>query len=262
MSFEIMHQKFSNLKIADPHFVFRGLTYGEWAGVWLNHLFSDKPDINYVGPKGMAFVRGNLQYAYTQDPDHPVFSSITKSSALRIHEDTALFVPVVNTKFIIGSEYQGQTMKDQIAMRNTARRDTVNGGPIGIRIRESPHDKSYVLVKDLNDFYIESSLFTLTIPESSAYKGLMETPLEPGIYQCITAGIFVIISNWPPGKTYRLSVLGTGVGTYLTKSIYDIEVLPKGNDLTDISRIPTITGDGPPDPMDFMADWKDTKPTK
>ena len=262
MSFEIPHKQIDKLTIADPHVAFRGLTYGDWAGVWLNHLFSDKPDINYTGGKGVAFLRGNLQYAYNQDPEHPIFSSMTRALGLRIHEDTAVFVPVVNTKFVIGSEYQGQTMKDEISMRNTARRDTVSGGPVGIRIRKHPANKDYTLVQDLNEFYIESPLFSLTIPEDSTFKGLMETPMEAGVYQCITAGIFVIISNWPIGR-FRLSVFGTGVGTYLTRSVYDIEVTAKTAPLKDISPIRvTLPPNEPPDPMDFMADWKDSKPTK
>jgi hypothetical protein len=262
MSHEMTHSKIGKLRIADPHFVFRGLTYGDWAGVWLNHLFSDKPDVNYFGGKGMAFLRGNLQYAFTQDPSHAVFSSITQGSALRIQEDTAVFVPVVNTKFVIGSEYQGQTMKDQISMRNTARRDTVNGGPIGVRIRDDGDNTGAPLVNDLNGFYTESPLFTLTIPETSEYKGLMETPIEAGVYQCITVGIFVIISHWPKGR-FRLSVFGTGVGTYLTKSLYEIVVTGEAPPLDDISKIPTVTGHGKaPDPMDFVANWNSAKPTK
>jgi hypothetical protein len=250
------------LEIADPKAVFRGLTYGEWAGVWLNHLFSDKPDINYIGGKGMAFLRGNLKYAYTQDPEHPVYSSITQASAMRIKQDTAVFIPVINTKFTIDFEYQGETMKDEISMRNVARRDTVNGGPIGIRIRKKPSNKSYKLVKDLNDFYAESPLFTFIIPENSAYRTFMESPMEAGVYQCVTAGIFVIISHWTPGE-YRLAVMGTGVGSYLTRSVYDIVVSEDPSTLLDDISDEIAGGrEGETDHLDFMADWNDPKPTK
>jgi len=261
------------LKIASPRFVFRGLTYGQWAGVWMNQLFSDHPDINYYGGKGMAFLRGNLQYAYTADPAHPVFSTMTKQSCLRIQQDTAVFVPIINTKFVLDNEYQGQVMKDEISMRNTARRDTVNGGDLGARIKREPDDKEEALVKDLNDYYIESPLFSLYIPPTSAYRESMETPMDASTYYCITAGIFVIISHWPEG-TYRLSVLGKGIGKYLTRSVYDIEVKGKNPLLNDISEVPkeregpTGTGQsGEPtvssrDPMDFSGDWLDLEPTK
>ena len=253
----------SDLQIADPRYVFRGLTYGQWAGVWLNHLFSDKPDINYQGGKGMAFLRGNLQYAYTQDPAHPVFSSITKASALRIKPDTALFIPVINTKLTLDFEYQGATMKDEILMRNVTRRDTVDGGPIGIRIRKQPSNTTYKLVDDLNNFYVESPLFTFIIPENSAYRTFMETPMEAGTYHCVTAGIFVIVSHWTPGAKYRIAVLGTGVGSYLTRSLYDIHVSGTDSKLKDISDASdnSIITDYGSDPMSFMADWDEPQPT-
>jgi hypothetical protein len=252
-----------DIKIADPHYVFRGLTYGQWAGVWMNQLFSDKPDINYEGGKAMVFLRGNVQYAYLEDPEHAVFSTLTKESRLRIFEDTAVFVPVINTKFVIDLEYQGQVMKDEIAMRNTARRDTVNGGQLGIRIRKLDDDKDEPLVPDLNSFYTESPLFSLSIPETSTYKSQMESPLDAGEYFSVTVGIFVIISKWPKG-TFRLSVLGKGVGKYLTKSIYDLEVIKGESKLVDISNKDksSILAEQKFDPMDFVGNWGDVKAVK
>ncbi len=252
------------IKIADPHYVFRGLTYGQWAGVWLNHLFSDKPDINYGGGKAMVFLRGNVQYAYKEDPEHAVFSTLTKESRLKISEDSAVFIPVINTKFVIGTEYQGQVMKDEISMRNTARRDTVNGGQLGIRVMKLAEDESQKLIQthDLDYFYTESPLFSLSIPESSTYRAEMESPLDAGEYFSITAGVFVIISKWPTG-TYRLSVLGKGVGKYLTKSIYDIEVRKEDPKLVDISDSKSISiRDQQFDPMDFTGKWGDIKAVK
>jgi hypothetical protein len=146
-------------------------------------------------------------------------------------------------------------------MRNVARRDTVNGGPIGVRIRKKPRNTSYKLVSNLNDFYNESPLFTFIIPENSAYRTFMESPMEAATYQCVTAGIFVIISHWPTG-TYRLSVLGTGVGSYLTRSIYDIVVTPQPPDLVDISQDVGPNLQGEPHPMDFVADWTSPKAAK
>lgn len=268
----IRHKAITGIEIANPKLVFRGLTYGQWAGVWMNKLFSDHPDIPYRGTKGMVFLRGNLQYAYNEDPAHPVFSTLTKSSAIRIMPDTAVFVPIINTKFVLDNDYEGQTMKHEIPMRDIARRDTFNGGEFGAQIREYPNNIDYPLVTDLNDFYIESPLFLFSIPDNSAYRESMETPMDPGDYQCITAGFFVIISKWPAGKKYRLSILGKGVGKYLTRSVFDIEVDGAPRRLNDVSppikgrtSPPTIPGKprtAPPDPMDFVADWNDPTATK
>jgi hypothetical protein len=270
LSFEIRHKGIKGMNIADPHYVFRGITYGQWAGVWTNKLFSDHPDAPYSGERSMVFLRGNIGYAYKEDPEHAVFSTLTKESAIKILPDTAVFVPIVNSMFMLDENYEGQTMNHEIPMRDTARRDTFNGGDLGVQIRQDPTNTDYPLVTNLDDFYIESPLFTLTIPENSAYReSIDEVPLEPGVYQCITAGFFVIISKWPIG-TYRLSILGKGVGKYLTKSIHDIVVTGTPRLLTDISPPPagikrdsTIPrGKGPIDPMDFVADWNDPKAAK
>ena len=270
LSFEINHHTIVDLKIADPRTVFRGLTYGQWAAVWLNHLMSDQPDINYSesGGKGMVFLRANVEYAHKDDPQRLAYTLMTRDSRLIIREDTAVFVPVINTMFVLDDEYQGFIMKDEISMRNIARRDTVYGGPIGVRITgPSPLDKSYHLVNDLNDFYIESPLFPLRVSEKNPYKYTMEIPLEAGQYYAVSVGVYVIISNWPKGL-FRLSIFGRGVGKYLTRAIYDIQVIDDCDfRLEDISKLPGPAisrdpGDLITDPMDFVADWKKAKVVK
>ena len=73
---------------------------------------------------------------------------------------------------------------------------------MGVRIRkfvdERTNNDEY-LVEDLDDFYIESPLFNLSISDNSAYKGTIETPMEAGEYSCVTVGVFVIISEMPKG---------------------------------------------------------------
>lgn len=267
MNFEIDNPNIAGLKIADPQTVFRGLTYGQWAAVWLNHLMSDQPDINYSegGGKGMVFLRANVEYAHKDDPQRLAYALMTKDSRLRIREDTAVFVPVINTMFVLDDEYQGLIMKDEISMRNIARRDTIYGGPVGVRITAPfPQDDSYPLVNDLNDFYTESPLFPLRVSEKNPYKYTMETPLEAGQYYAISVGVYVIISNWPKGL-FRLSIFGRGIGKYLTRAIYDIEVIDDCDfKLEDISKLsdPRKPRGLSTDPMDFVADWKKAKVVK
>jgi hypothetical protein len=259
--FEHSHKEIKGLKIADPHFVFRGLTYGQWAAVWMNQLFSDSPETGYSSGKGkdVVFLRGNIEYGYKQDPEHSTYSTITLENRLRIMQDTAVFVPVITTEFVLDDIYQGQIMKDEITMRNTARRDTVESGNIGVRIKEAGKrsEIAHALVPDLNDYYVESPLFQLSVSEKNPYKHIKEFTYDPGIYHMVVTGIVVIISNWPEG-VIRLSVSGRGVGTYLTKSVYDIEVSSGESKLADIShpgRFPTA-GLPTDDPMDFMPSWK------
>ena len=95
MSFEIDHHRIVDLKMADPRTVFRGLTYGQWAAVWMNHLMSDQPDINYneSGGKGMVFLRGNLDYALKDEPQRLAYTLMTRDSRLIIRKDTLYLSP-------------------------------------------------------------------------------------------------------------------------------------------------------------------------
>ena len=117
------------------------------------------------------------------------------------------------------------------------------------------------LVENLNDFFIESTLFPLTVSQKNPYRDTLEEPIEAGQQYALSVGIFVIISHLPKGKTYRLEVFGRGVGKYLTKSIYDIEVTGELSSLRDISGKRKVVA-GEADPMDFMANWKDAKAVK
>ena len=123
-SSEWEHPNITGVRIANPHTVFRGLTYGQWVSVWSNQLLSAQPDIYYGEGGSMAFLRGNVEYAFKDDPEHRVYSLMTKDTRLKLREGAPVFVPIVNTMFLIGDEYEGQVMKDEIAMRNNARRDT------------------------------------------------------------------------------------------------------------------------------------------
>jgi hypothetical protein len=252
----------ADFEIADPKYVFRGLTYGQWVAVWSNQLFSEKPDIVYREGKSVAFLRGNVEYAYQkqEDPEKEIFSLLTQEYKIRILEDTAIFVPVISTMFVLGDEYQGQVMNDELSMRITARRDTVNGGEVGVQIRKKPENNAHKLVNNLNEYYVESSLFPLSVSEGSLYRNTVETPIASGQYQALVAGIFVIISSLKKG-TYRLSFYGRGVGKYLTKSVYDIEVVEGKESIRDISdKENGIRGER--DLMDFVANWKDKLATK
>jgi hypothetical protein len=250
-----------DFEIADPRYVFRGLTYGQWVGVWLNNLLSEKPDIVYHEGKSMAFLRGNVEYSYDQqvDPKRRVWSLMTREQKIKIREDTAVFIPVICTMFSLGDTYQGEVFNDELSMRNYARRDTVNGGKIAVEIRKKPSNNPGKLVDDLNDYYIETPLFPLSVPQASAYRSTVESPVEPGPYLSVVAGVFVIISSLKKG-IYRLSFYGRGVGKYLTRSVYDIEVTEGEAKLPDVSGIRVFERER--SVMDFVANWDDDDATR
>jgi hypothetical protein len=254
----------ADFEIADPKSVFRGLTYGQWVAVWYNNLMSDKPDIVYREGKNMVFLRGNVEFSYEkqEEPKNRAFSSMTKEQRIKIQEDTAVFVPVISTMFALGDDYQGQVLNDELSMRLAARRDTVNGGEIGVQIRKKPENNGKKLVDDLNNYYIETPLFPASVSEKSLIRYTIESPIEPGQYQALVVGVFVIISTLSVGM-YRLSFYGRGVGRYLTRSVYDIEVSKGKGNLVDVSD-PGGEGILPEQQqvMDFVAGWKEKNSTK
>jgi|GEM_PF-656985 len=259
----------NDYEIANPKEVFRGLTYGQWVAVWYNNLLSVEPDVVYRGGNDMAFLRGNVQYQRTEyqkgaDVKQEAFYSSVNERRIRIQKDTAVFVPVITSQFLIGDEYQGAVLNDELALRAAARSDTVNGGEIAARIKKSDSDDMTPLVRnrDLNDFYIETPLFPVTVPKGSTYIGTRGTTIDPGVYQALVAGIFVILENFEKGL-YRIAFSGRGVGNYLTKSEYDISVYENRARLDDVSGGPGPTTSGPigkigyVDPLDFVGKWKD-----
>jgi hypothetical protein len=243
-------------KIADPKEVFRGLTYGQWVGVWYNNLMSEYPDIVYREGKSMAFLRGNVEFAYekqedSENPQNRIFSSMTNEQRIIIQDDTALFIPVISTMLSLGDAYQGQTMNDELSLRYAARRDTVNGGAVGAQIKEGMGAFTRLVPNELDDYYVETPLFPLAVSESSSIRKTIEDPLEPGPYQAVVAGIFVIIYNLEPGN-YRLAFYGRGVGRYTTRSVYDIDVREGKSNLKDISNIRTTGREK--NPMEFVKE--------
>lgn len=241
---ELQDSNLKGLKIADPHYVFRGMTYGQWSGVRWNQVFSAQPDDFYDEGRGIIFLRGStgIGHLVEDDPNgrsaqsSNIYSAQTAQSRLKLPEGTAVFVPVVSSLFVIGDEYRGAVMKDEIATRFTARTDTVHGGDIWARIKVNFDGKYRNLVKDLNYFYTESPLFSLRVSERNPFKDKIDVPIKAGNYFGVTVGISVIVSYLPPNKTYRLEFGGEGVGGYFSNSVYDIEVIPHKSQLNDISK--------------------------
>jgi hypothetical protein len=239
-SFEQSHSDIPNLKIADPHYAFRGLTYGDWIGVWWNHFFSAQPDNYYDPGRGIVFLRGSVEYAYEEDPVKRVYAAQTKDLGLTIPKGTALFFPVITSLFVIEDKYQGIMMNNQLSIRSAARLDTITGGNLWARIMSKDKDndrdsKIYPLVKDLNYYLVESPFFTLLVDEDNPFKSKMDGPIAAGIHYGVSVGIYILISDLPEGRQYRLEFGGKGVGRYFTNSVYDINVTGEPRLLNDVS---------------------------
>ena len=196
-------------------------------------------------------------YEKQEDAKNKVFSSMTKEQRIIIQEDTAVFIPIISTMIELGENYQNEAMNDELTLRSAARRDTVNGGPVGAQIkkrfgRQRPVDR--LVQNELDEYYVETPLFPLSVSQASVLRKTIEGPIEPATYQAIVAGIFVIIYDLEPGK-YRLAFYGRGVGRYTTRSVYDIDVLKGKSKLKDISnpRINPTDLEDEDNPMEFFS---------
>jgi hypothetical protein len=126
---------------------------------------------------------------------------------------------------------------------------------VGAQIQKGRSALSKLVPSELDEYYVETPLFPLFVSESSSIRKTIEDPLEPGPYQALVAGIFVIIYNLEPGN-YRLAFYGRGVGRYTTRSVYDIKVKKGKSNLQDISNPRTIIEPGEENPMKFVKEIK------
>jgi hypothetical protein len=208
---------------------FRGLSYGQWATLWDNWLMSEDPD--NTNRKDILFLRGNLDYRSVASVNGvPRFldprSALTKTGkdAEMIFENTAILIPVLTARYSIGDIYDGRKINNEYELRDAVNRDTDESFGIWATIKDGK--KTSRIVRDLNAYRIESPLFKLCISSNSKLRLKTEDPTEPGIYDSVVGGFFVIIRSLPAGK-YRIHFGGQGSGNYSTNSIYDIAVAGK-----------------------------------
>jgi hypothetical protein len=221
------------LDVVPPHENFKGLPYGEWVALWNKWLMSEDPD-TYDGGD-ILFLRGNVDYKHvdglaggTRFIDPQGIYDRTGEKGEHIFEGTAIFIPIFTFMLVLGDLYDGRVVRKEEELRYLARRDINEGGPMWATIKKKGR-KATRIVNNLKDYFAYSPLFRLNVPESSLLRERMELPLEPGVYDAVSAGYFLIIKSLPP-STYRIMFGEKGPGEYYTNSIYDIFVKGKRRD--------------------------------
>lgn len=162
---------------------------------------------------------------------------------------TSIMIPVMTATVWKGEVFEGRILEDEEDLRNAARKDTDESREIwsvwktvrdrttlgaivkrGVRTLDSA-DKVLKGGKEWNDYEpmvrnlacyrIESPLFTLTISDKSPFRETMG--LEPGNYDTVTIGYFLILKDLDEG-VYRFHFGGRGRDNYQTDAIYEIIV--------------------------------------
>lgn len=219
---------------------FRGISYGDWAGMWWNWLLSEEPEL-YNGHE-MLFLRGNVSYG----PLEHIKGAPRGLGRIRCHDRTAekgetiwrgvpVFFPVINAAYCLGDRYEGTRLTQEDDVRYAARKDIIEGGDMRAEISYG-NQKPLKLVRDLKKYFTESPIFDLRVPRKSALRDKMENALKPGIYKCVTVGYYILISSLSPGE-YRLRIEAKGRGNYYTNAVYDIIVRGEWSDsVRDVSN--------------------------
>lgn len=245
------------IKIVEPNENFRGMSYGDWIEIWSNWLFSGFP--NYVADEDILFCRGFLEFAgspydITQQqyivetprggdgkPTRDIIRTTERRLLLnkdkdcevdlsdRVPTGTAIFVPLLTAMYSIGNKYEGRTLDNEFDVRRAVMKDTYESREVFFKVRKP--ESSRPKIKLVPDYRFETRLFTIRISESSPFIGYQREEIQPGDYESVAGGYFVIMSDLPEGN-YTIEFGGKGRDGYRTRTVHRIEVLGERRDLT------------------------------
>jgi hypothetical protein len=234
-----------------------GMSYSDLSAMWWNWMFSPQPD-NRQGERIM-FLRGNMAVPYdphiTNTKSASLIGSIdmltdpayiynrTGLLGMTVPKGTYLFFPLFDSMVVVGDKTEGRIIESTYDCRAIARKDFELASSVWANYRvldgdawtpsSSIFDRNKVPEEiaseytvdeqDLRLFYSESSPFALTVSDKNIVKAEPESYLEPGTYEGVAVGIYLLIKMKTAG-TYRFDFGGTSQTSYVTRSIYDISV--------------------------------------
>jgi hypothetical protein len=254
--------------IVQPEQTFQGLSYGDWAARWCNWLFSEEPDRTEVNDD-VVFLRGNMEYyRYAAmapdtskdrddsiDPAELLFYDRTGDKGILISDKTPVFIPVLTATYFIGGGSESGVMYSEEQVRHKCRKENDLSGGIWLTLESNSVDQSNNSIlkstkrsgllgtpsnpdQNLSNYRTSSRLFKLFVAEGNPFLKDMavEYPINPGEYDAITDGFFVLLKHLNAGS-YRIRFGGKGRGNYRTDAIYDIYVSPEYRHLSTVFDI-------------------------
>ena len=163
--------------IVPPNEIYGGLTYGNWAAIWWNWLFSNQEQ---AGP--VYFLRGNT------DLERIIVR--TGRRALTIYADTAIFFPIICT---INGMLTYHGTYNALASRKRSAESQRNPSMLKVTI-----DK--IKVPNLKKYYAESPEFILYVPKETAIRKYFKPTIRSGKAPAVAAGYWILIKPLPIGK--------------------------------------------------------------
>ena len=228
-------------KVHDPKDNYRGLSMGELVASWTNWLMSDRSEYGLMD--NIFFMRGNVGYYQDLQKSY----ERVRENAETSYEGTDVLIPVICTMYNIGDYYEGSKIQDEVGLRRALRKTFTAGRHRWARYKYAArYDASFdaasseSIVSELKNFYVESGLFKLMVSDRSSLREKLEDPVDPGVYDAVTGGLFILLKDLKAGY-YRIRFGGIGQGVYNTDSIYDLLIADKPpQTLAGLASIPNI----------------------
>ena len=210
---------------------YRGLSYGSWRRPKEIGYFSERPDYQYEND--ILFLRGGMFYSGSEAakeqtqtpsiPDKQVFHNRTGDLEERIHEEAAILCPCNNSHVCNRRSFGGTYFENEDQIRNAARRETRLSGDMWAVIKNEKDTEWKSIVTNIKDYWIESPLFRLKVSDKNPFLKSLELPLEPGEYDAVVVGYFILIKHLDPGR-YRIQ-LELKAGVIIALMLYMISML-------------------------------------
>jgi len=243
-------EKTSHFDIVRPDETYKGMSYSDLIKYWWNWIFSANPD--YRQDYGIVFLRGNIGASYKSTHEtgklammsDPAFVyNRTGLMGITISTDSSLFFPIYDSQFVVGDHFDGTQVGSTLECRSAAKMDfqLLTAAWANYHIIEPSAAKSSKtrIVNDLGKYYAESSPFGLVVSDRNKMKDLYDgDPLQPGQYEGVAVGIYLLVTNFKQEGTYRFDFGGISRISYTTRAVYDIKIVKSAGEfkIVDVSE--------------------------
>ncbi|MFI5405356.1 MAG: hypothetical protein ACHQ1D_02455 [Nitrososphaerales archaeon] len=192
--------KFDSSLIVPPSQNYKGLSYGEWAVIFWNWLFSNQTQ---SGP--VYFLRGNV------DNEPAIVKK--ENSEVMIFSDRGVFFPIICT---IYSKLNHPTITNSIERRKNAADSQKHPKLLRAKIDNS-------VISDLRRYYAETPEFTVDISKYNILRMKFDPPIPPGKAPAVSAGYWLLVKSLPVGK-HRIEFEGIHKDGFRTFGQYTLNV--------------------------------------
>jgi hypothetical protein len=124
-------------------------------------------------------------------------------------------------------------------MQLAARKDISEGGLMWTTIRNKSETKPRKIVSNLKDYLIESPEFSLILSHNSTLRDKMEYSWDPGTYQCVTVGYYLL--SYLPMSVYHIKFGGKGRGDILQRPHMMLLCIEESHDFCYILKITMLS---------------------